>query len=96
MYFEICHYNSSSTGSLPFCTSFVRWGPLSDRICIRILRMDIYPLDDMRAPHISFTFNLQLSGLWALPRESQAQFALHAFACCRDDGAPRGGTREPG
>ena len=63
-YSEICHYNSSYIRILPFYTSFTCLGPLSDRICVRIFRMDenttaalLPPLNDVRAPLVRF-FNL--------------------------------------
>ena len=65
-YSEICHYNSSYIRILPFYTSFTCLGPLSDRICVRIFRMDenttaalLPPLNDVRAPLVRFFFNLR-------------------------------------
>jgi hypothetical protein len=78
VYFEICHYNSSSTQFLPFYTSSRRRAPLSDRICTQMFRMVPFPLIDMSPPHVSFVLNLHLSilkrsgvgwgsGRWPLP-----------------------------
>ena len=64
-YSEIYHYNSSSIRILPFYTSFTCSGPMSDRIHIRIFRMDentpaasLPLLNDVWGPLVRFFFNL--------------------------------------
>lgn len=51
IYSETCHYNSSSTRSLPFSMSSECLGPLSHRICVRSFHMDkntlVAPLVDV-------------------------------------------------
>jgi hypothetical protein len=58
VYFEICHYNFSSTRFLPFSTSYRPWGPLSHYICTHMFRMPPSPLADMWAPQVRFFLNL--------------------------------------
>jgi hypothetical protein len=59
VYFEICHYNSSSTRFLPFSTSYKRQGPLSDHICTHMFCILLSPLTDMWAPYVRFFLDLQ-------------------------------------
>jgi hypothetical protein len=86
VYFEIWHYNSSSTRFLPFSTSSNRRVPLSEHICTHMFRIVPSSLADMWAPHVSFFLNLQSSrgSLWARPPLRPWRRSMGATTAARD------------